>query len=144
MKTFKLVSLQLLPDNQNPTELQILDGLIINKENESNTWLIEAVVDYEQFNLFEKITADSEKLTVSCIITKKDNIPAYFDATITDIRKMDQFASILFRAKIRNRRREAVEFLLDTLVDEGYNGEDLKNAFKEGLREQGTKYSKKN
>lgn len=144
MKTFKLVSLQLLPDNQNPTELHILDGLIINKENEANTWLIEAVVDYDHFNLFEEITADSEKLTVSCIITKKDNIPAYFDATIADVRKMDQIASILFRAKIRNRRREAVEFLLDTLVDEGYNGEDLKNAFKDGLREQSPQYSKKN
>ncbi len=144
MKTFKLVSLQLLPDNQNPTELNILDGLIINKENEANTWLIEALVDYDHFSLFEKVTSDCKELTVSCIITKKDNIPAYFDATIADVRKMDQFASLLFRAKIRNRRREAVEFLLDTLVDEGYNGEDLKSAFKQGLREQGTQYSKKN
>ena len=136
MKTFKLVSLQLLPDNQNPTDIEILDGLIINKENEANTWLIEAIVDYDQFNVFEETTADLTELTISCIITKKDNLPAYFDATIAGIRKMDGIVSILLRARIRNRRRENVEFLLDTLVDEGYNGEELKNAFKDGLREQ--------
>jgi hypothetical protein len=135
MKTFKLVSLQLLPDNQNPTELNILDGLIINKENEANTWLIEALVDYDHFHHFEEITANRKELTVSCIITKKDNIPAYFDATITGVRKMEGFISILLRAKLRNRRREIAEFLLDTLVDEGYNGEELKQAFKDGLRE---------
>ena len=136
MKTFKLVSLQLLPDSQNPTEIQLLDGLIINKENDANTWLIEALVEYDQFNLFEKTTADLKELIISCIITKKDNLPAYFEATITGVRKMDGIVSILLQAKIRNRRRENVEFLLDTLVDEGYNGEELKTAFKVGLREQ--------
>ena len=136
MKTFKLVSLQLLPDNQNPTDIEILDGLIINKENDANTWLIEALVEYDQFNVFEQTTTDLTELTISCIITKRDNLPAYFDATIAGIRKMDGIVSILLRAKIRNRRRENVEFLLDTLVDEGYNGEELKSAFKDGLREQ--------
>lgn len=143
MKTFKLVSLQLLPDNQNPADLRLLDGLIINKENEASTWLIEVLVNYDQFDLFETITADLDEFTVSCIITKKENIPAYFNATIAAVRKMDQFVSILLRAKIRNRRREMAEFLLDTLVDEGYNGEELKLAFKESLREQGTLYKKK-
>ena len=142
MKTFKLVSLQLLPDNQNRTDLPILDGLIINKENEANTWLIEVLVNYDDFILFEQTTANCDELTVSCIITKKENIPAYFDATIAGIRKMDQFISILFRAKLRNRRRENAEYLLDSLVDEGYNGDELKQAFKDGLREQGN-YSKK-
>ena len=143
MKTFKLVSLQLLPNNQSPTDIELLDGLIINKENEASSWLIEALVTYDQYDLFEEKTAGLDKLTVSCIITKKDNLPAYFEATITGIRKMDGFVSILLRGMIRNHRRENVEFLLDTLVDEGYNGEDLKNAFKEGLREQSSAIRRK-
>ena len=143
MKTFKLVSLQLLPDNQSPTDIELLDGLIINKENEASSWLIEALVTYDQYDLFEKKMTGLDKLTISCIITKKDNLPAYFEATIAGIRKMDGFVSILLRGMIRNRRRENVEFLLDTLVDEGYNGEDLKNAFKEGLREQSSAIKRK-
>lgn len=143
MKTFKLVSLQLLPDNQDPIELALVDGLIINKENDTNTWLIEGLISYDQFELFEKFASNAgEKIPVGCVITKKDNTPAFFDAELAGVRKMDDVVSLLLHGQIRNRRMEFVEFLLDELVDEGLTGHDLKQRFREGLREKATAYKR--
>jgi len=44
MKTFKLVSLQFIED-QDAKDIDFIDGLIINKEDEKRTWLIELFTD---------------------------------------------------------------------------------------------------
>ena len=54
MKTFKLVSLQLVPEDGEPETIEILDGLIINKENEASTWLIEALMSDAQYEFGQK------------------------------------------------------------------------------------------
>ncbi len=135
MKTFKLVSLQLVPENGEPENIELVDGLIINKENEASTWLIEALMNNEQYELVKKqLDGKEESFIVSCIITKKDNTPAFFEASFENARELEDYVSVLFLAKLRNRRREMVELLLDDLIDEGLTGANLKSAFRDSLR----------
>ena len=136
MKTFKLVSLQLIPEDGEPENIEIVDGLIINKENEASTWLIEALMNDEQYELVKEQLDGKEdsSFIVSCIITKKDNTPAFFEAFFENARVMEDYVSVLFIGKLRNRRREMAELLLDDLIDEGFTGAELKSAFRDSLR----------
>ena len=44
MKSFKLISLQIITESKQLIDVELVDGLIINKENKSNTWIVEALV----------------------------------------------------------------------------------------------------
>ena len=86
-------------------------------------------------NLVKKqLDGMGDSFIVSCIITKKDNTPAFFEAFFENAREMEECVSVLFKAKLRNRRREMVELLLDDLIDEGLSGAQLKSAFRDSLR----------
>lgn len=50
MKSFKLISLQIVTENLNLIDIALTDGLIINKENDARTWLLEAFVEENHFN----------------------------------------------------------------------------------------------
>ncbi|KMY42986.1 hypothetical protein AC622_00820 [Bacillus sp. FJAT-27916] len=135
MKTFKLVSLQLVTEDGEAEEIELVDGLIINKENEASTWLIEALMNTEQYELVKKqLEGKGDSFIISCVITKKDNTPAFFEAFFRNAREMEDYVSVLFSGKLRNRRREMAELLLDDLIDEGLTGAQLKSAFRDSLR----------
>ena len=50
MKSFKLISLQILTEKKQLVDIELVDGLIINKENGSNTWIVEALVKESHYN----------------------------------------------------------------------------------------------
>ncbi|MDQ7861543.1 YwpF family protein [Peribacillus frigoritolerans] len=49
MKSFKLISLQIVTENLNLIDIALTDGLIINKENDARSWLLEAFVEEKTF-----------------------------------------------------------------------------------------------
>lgn len=104
MKTFKLKMLQVLKDDD-VEEIQLIDGLIINREDESyeNQWLIEAYVDKEYASYFEKIkTKKFVRLMVK--ISKEDNVPVEFTATIIGINQIGTNINVLFKGDINREK----------------------------------------
>lgn len=59
MKTFKLISLDIIEEkNEDITQrrIKLLDGLIINREDDHGRWIIEAYVD-QSYQDFSKVCA---------------------------------------------------------------------------------------
>ena len=52
MKTFKAVRFQIVNDEQ-ITEYELLDGIIINKENSGTGWLLEILMSDIHYALFQ-------------------------------------------------------------------------------------------
>ncbi|MDA6082790.1 YwpF family protein, partial [Escherichia coli] len=89
------VSLQLVEEN-GLIDIQLDDGLIINKEDEKSTWLLEAFIDKSYLEYFKKRADDKDELTIQVVITKKENDPAAFQTKITSISELENHISILF------------------------------------------------
>jgi len=78
MKTFKLVDLnveRLDKDDQPIEQFPLLDGLIINKEDGENHWLIEALVPAEHLSFFDMLMKSQKEAKVFVTITKKATVP---------------------------------------------------------------------
>lgn len=129
MKTFKLVSLQLVEEN-GLIDIQLDDGLIINKEDEKSTWLLEAFIDKSYLEYFKKRADDKDELTIQVVITKKENDPAAFQTKITSISELENHISILFEGSLKRTKNDYAELLLQDLLDKGFIGESLLDEFK--------------
>lgn len=133
MKTFKLVSLEVLEDDM-IVEVPLNDGLIINKEDEQSTWLLEAYSELFLYDYFEKITDQKREIIVQAIITKKENDPAYFQTKISSLKKFEHHISVLFEGRLRRARRDYSELLLESLLQKGLTGDELLHEFKEKMK----------
>lgn len=133
MKTFKLVSLQ-IEENSGLKDIVLEDGLIINKEDEDSTWLIEAYIPKSYFDYFQNIFQQGNQLNIQVVITKKDNFPAPFTAKVHYIKILDQHISVLLKGNLRRMRSEYAELLLQDLVDKGLSGNKLLVEFKEKMQ----------
>lgn len=134
MKSFKLISLQIV-SNQQLTDIEFVDGLIINKENSSNSWIVEALVSSNHFNELKKILPDDNgEVMIQAVITKQDNDPALFKTVLKINTLADGYISLLFVGKLQKARNQYAEVLLENLVQQGFAGEALIQEFKEKLR----------
>lgn len=133
MKTFKLISLDIV-ENDNSVEVPLEDGLILNKEDEHSTWLIEAYTDLSKYDYFKKIYETGREIIVEAVITKKDNTPAYFQTRISSLQKFERHISVLFQGHLRRNKSDYSELLLDNLIQKGLQGEALLNEFKEKMK----------
>lgn len=133
MKTFKLVSLQVVVENQ-LVNIHLEDGLIINREDEKNSWLIEAYTDHAQHAIFQNAFNTQEDVIIQVVISKKENDPASFQTKICSVKKLDGRASILFEGKLMRSRSNYAELLLDNLLQKGLGGPALMEEFKEKMK----------
>jgi len=130
MKTFKLVSFA-LNGEQGCQEIPFIDSLIINQENEKKTWLIEVFIEKKHLSPFLDF-APGEEFPVSVIITDRENPPAHLIVSITSLKTMDDYASILMEGKLQ-RRPDNGEKVLESLIKEGFSGERLLQEFRKRL-----------
>lgn len=133
MKTFKLVALEVVDDG-NTVEIALEDGLIINKENEHASWLLEAYTDLSLYDFFKKIEEQSREIIVQAVISKRENTPAYFQTRITSLHKFDNHISVLFEGQLRRNRSDYSELLLDSLLEKGLGGQALLEEFKDKMK----------
>lgn len=130
MKTFKLVSLDVVEDDQAVT-VPLADGLIINKEDDHGTWLIEAyTTDLPLFDYFHKILEAQRQLIVEVTITKKENDPTFFQTYVSHLQKLDDHISILLEGFMRRTNKGFSESLLENLLKQGLTGDALLQEFK--------------
>ncbi|WP_147534422.1 YwpF family protein [Bacillus marasmi] len=134
MKTFKLISLEVF-ENDTFREIELVDGLIINKEDEKNTWLIEIYTKPEQISFFEKAMQNQEDRIIRVVITKKDNDPVSFHIKTRSITRLEKNVSIMLQGNLkRTSRKNYSEILLKDLLDQGLNGDTLLEEFKEKMK----------
>ena len=143
LKTFKLISVQVLLEDK-ITPINLVDGLIINKEDENNKWLLEIYTTHEYIELFSTRKQQKEKLLVQAVITKKENDPAPFEVEILSIQVFNRTASILLEGHLKRDRMDYAELLLDYLLKEGLSGEPLSAKFKELMQSKPQTFLEKN
>nr|WP_204500541.1 YwpF family protein [Aquibacillus albus] len=134
MKTFKLISLDLLEEGNEEivvTNIPLLDGLIIDREDEKSQWVLEGVLDRSYQRYFEKFKKKNEQLMLQAKITKESNQPATFMCSIMGINEMDDHINILFIGNLIDRKKGQIERTLKLLIDEGFQGEELLDEFKD-------------
>ncbi|MFA1714268.1 YwpF family protein [Peribacillus frigoritolerans] len=135
MKSFKLISLQIVTENLNLIDIALTDGLIINKENDARSWLLEAFVEENHFKELEPSLPDIDgEVYIQAVITKKDNEPALFQTVLRTIRKVGNHYSLLFVGHIQKTRSKYAELLLEDLVQKGLAGDELIKEFKQKIR----------
>ncbi|PFG04369.1 YwpF-like family protein [Bacillus sp. es.034] len=132
MKTFKVISLQVVEDEV-LHDFELVDGLIINKEDGQKTWLVETYMSNEYIEFFQKAQQSKEDLEIQVVISHAANDPAAFMTSIRCIKEMDKHISIMFEGKLKKQRNEYAEILLDDLVQKGYSGDELVREFREKM-----------
>ncbi|MCJ7840598.1 YwpF-like family protein [Lederbergia sp. NSJ-179] len=137
MKTFKIVALQII-DQQQTIDIPLTDGLIINKESEDGIWIIEAYIEKRLKKEFQSKYENKETFEVRVVITHQGNDPAPFTAEVITIREFDSHISVLLQGKLRRKRIEHLELLLEKLIKEGYSGEALTIEFKKRMKAKQT------
>jgi hypothetical protein len=132
MKTFKLVSLKIShPQHQVKfQEIDLLDGLVINKEDEERQWLVEIYVNKSHAELFTKLKEDEEGVKIEAIITREDNDPAFFITTVLSVAIMEDNMSVLFNGLLVGKTDISEDILTD-LIQEGFHGNNLLKQFKQ-------------
>ncbi|MCP8615993.1 YwpF-like family protein [Salirhabdus salicampi] len=142
MKTFKLVSMDLLEkmgDELHVRPIELLDGLIINREDDGNQWLVEAYMDKKYFRIFRDCQEDDREILMQVKITKKTNPPATVLTRVVSLNDIGEHMNVLCIGKLVDRKQEQVEQMLQELIEEGYQGEELLEMFKKrNKKAQGT------
>ena len=134
MKTFKLISLHVTGD-RGLIEINLEDGLIINKEDENRTWLLEASVSASYEAYFQSLLEDAKNLTLQIVISRKENEPAYYYSKLFHIRKLDRdHISVLFKGSLNRSRSNYAEQVLTNLIEKGVSGQELLTQFKEHMK----------
>ncbi|ESU30085.1 hypothetical protein G3A_23880 [Bacillus sp. 17376] len=132
MKTFKLISMQLADDDA-LVDIEMEDGLIINKEDEKGTWLVEVFADHKYIPFFQDACDTDKEIIVHVVITKRENDPAAFLTKVCCVKKLKTHASILLTGKLTKPKSDYPEKLLEYLLDKGYKGEELLTEFKKKI-----------
>ncbi|MGE8207070.1 YwpF-like family protein [Heyndrickxia sp. NPDC080065] len=140
MKTFKLVSLQVV-DDTNIMDIPLEEGIIINKEDGKMTWLIEAYTDKKFYDYFRSAQQKPDDLEVQAVITNEANDPAPFKTHVRTIKSFDKFMSVLLEGHLNIKRSEYAELLLNDLIKEGFSGQNLVEEFKNRMRKK-TRFAK--
>ncbi|MGX4767684.1 YwpF-like family protein [Bacillus mojavensis] len=136
MKTFKLVDLNVErvdKEEKSIEQFPLIDGLIINKEDGENHWLIEALVPKEHMSFFDQLQKKQAEVKVFVTITKKSNRPAQLTAAVKNIAELEESISILIYGQMVTRKQQGTETILESLVKEGYTGAKLIEAFKQKI-----------
>ncbi len=134
MKTFKLKTLSIIEsvkDDILEHDIELLDGLIINREDEHDRWVIEAYIEQQYMDLFKRLEREREEIMLEVKITKKSNPPATFITSIIGINTIGDQMNVLFMGKIVDQRQSKIEETLRTLIQKGYQGEELLDRFKQ-------------
>ncbi|MBA2874544.1 YwpF-like family protein [Thermaerobacillus caldiproteolyticus] len=136
MKTFKLVGLSVVYDDLHREEVSLIDGLVINKEDGKNHWLIETYLDKEYEHFFSELQKEKDEFRLQVTISNKSNDPANMIATIRSITSLNEHISVLMDGLLIRNKTDLAEVVLAGLVEKGLQGEALLREFKHQLHER--------
>lgn len=111
-------------------QIDLIDGLVINREDKYG-WLIEAYTEKKYLDYFKSIE-HLDEIMIKVKITREENDPAFFITKIIDINEIsEKTINVLFQGKVVDHRKSRIEEMLQTIIEQGYQGESLLKRFKE-------------
>lgn len=134
MKTFKMLSFNVLNDDGTTINYPLIDGVIINQENETKTWILEIFIDNSYKQSFEQLKG--KEIDVRVVISFPENEPAPFSVTIVEILELKHQISVLMKGKVKLLRQKYAEQLLKNLLEENLSKEELIKKFEQGMKER--------
>lgn len=136
MKTFKLKMLEIIDENAEtykPIQIPLVDGLIINREDMENRWLIEAFTDKKHHDFFRNLKEKDKEIIVHVKITTDLNEKATCITTIIGLNEIGDKINVLFLGNMVDQRTPKLEKVLNELIMNGNKGKSLLSKFKESL-----------
>lgn len=137
VKTFRLIDLKIVRQDDSAKRLEefpLIDGLIINKEDGENHWMVEGLVSKEYRYFFEYLLQEGKEVKAFVTITKKSNRPAQLLAKVKNITVLGEHVSVLMNGKmVSSKLRKDSDKILEGLIKEGYTGDQLLAAFKQNI-----------
>ncbi|QTD40782.1 YwpF family protein [Sporosarcina sp. Te-1] len=133
MKTFKMISVGVLQDNQ-IQDFPLIDGIIINQENSHRMWILEMFIDQGYKELFENWKSTEELLEARVVISYPENEPAGFLVAVDTVQEIGDHISVLLKGRLKRARSQYAEQLLEELITEGLGGQELLERFEHDMR----------
>lgn len=136
VKTFKLAGLSLVTDTLQDCktkDIAFIDGLIINKEDGRNRWLLEVFLGQSNKEIFNSYLESGRDIHLQATISRKNNDPAYLIGQVQSISDMEDNISVLLNCEIANKKMNLAEVILSDLIDQGLDGQALLDQFKDKL-----------
>lgn len=126
MKSFKIVEVRVEHEG-NFIILDLIDGIIINKELNEDPWLLEITTSPDFKDILEPFIEQDVNLLVT--ITRPTNEPARFKGYFNELNEIDDAISLIFTGDIITQNPNYAEDLLAQLIEEGFEGDELLNEF---------------
>lgn len=119
-------------DSINQQQIAFTDGLVIDREDDKDYWLIEVYMTKDYLELFQTFKDDDE-LLVKVKISKESNDPAYFITRIIKITPiMDNFTLLLSGSLVKSETKD-VTTTLSEYIAAGYNQETILKKLKKSF-----------
>ncbi|MBR2078479.1 MAG: YwpF-like family protein [Exiguobacterium sp.] len=144
MKTFRLVQVRLVQDeygNELNLPIDLLDGLIISKEHDSE-WLLEMLVSTESAVTLHHYLNKRILILAEAVITSPTNAPAALALTFTSERALNDHHTFVAEGLLLIPKQDATKQVLDSLIQEGVAASNLKPAFFEKKVEMQQSFSR--
>jgi fatty acid-binding protein DegV len=128
VKTFKLKELQIVDyesDTYQIISVPLLDGLIINREDDENQWLVEAYTENKFLELFREYKEKYDELIIHVRITTEHNELATCISSVIGVNEIGDHMNVLFLGKMADQRTTVIEQELKRFIAEGEKGEEL-------------------
>lgn len=133
MKTFKMISVSIISDHEE-VQIAIEDGIVINQENSSRSWILELFTDQNYEAFFNELKMSNKVYVVKVIISYPENEPAHFEVVTYSVKQIGDHLSVLLRGTLKRVRRKYAESLLAELIEDGLTGEDLLSKFESDMK----------
>ncbi|WP_419961045.1 YwpF family protein [Psychrobacillus sp. BM2] len=133
MKTFKMISISIISDHEE-VPITIEDGIVINQENSSRSWILELFTDQKNENYFNELKMSNEVYDVKVIISYPENEPAHFEVATYSVKQIGNHLSVLLKGTLKRVRRKYAESLLAELIKDGLTGEELLSKFENDMK----------
>lgn len=133
MKTFKMISIAIIKDNE-VSPISVQDGIVINQENNSRSWILEIFVEQTHEEFFNKLRLSNEVVNAKVVISYPENEPAHFELAVYSLKKIGEHISVLLKGTLKRARRKYAESLLAELIEDGLSGEELLAKFEHDMK----------
>ncbi|SDN22924.1 YwpF-like protein [Psychrobacillus sp. OK028] len=133
MKTFKMISVSIVSD-QEEMPINIEDGIVINQENSSRSWILELFTDQKYETYFNELKKSNDVYDVKVIISYPENEPAHFEVVTYSVKQIGDHLSVLLKGTLKRARRKYAESLLAELIEDGLTGEKLLAKFESDMK----------
>lgn len=133
MKTFKMISASIVSE-QEEKPITIEDGIVINQENSSRSWILELFTDQKYETYFNELKKSNDVYDVKVIISYPENEPAHFEVVTYSVKQIGDHLSVLLKGTLKRARRKYAESLLQELIEDGLTGEELLAKFESDMK----------